>query len=417
MVDQRDQVVTDRAAREAWQSAAALLGMSNRAAPDVLVALRERLEERNRMHQELADLAERDGADRSSPISQLLALAEQAFTDRHTLVQAIAEIRTAMDLPVDGDQEQLLGKLRTLRTGWYGEIRQALGVHPNATHDDVLTVIADRNRELRDAQEQGAGVAFAGRLRQALGMRQETTHHQIMDEIVELRLKTKTAHLLADRLEQPRDTPVADLLEIVAGQRAESERTRAAYERDGALSSEEVGLLRELAEEVRAALELPTTARNQAVLNRIGNLQATRAQHETAESDLREQVAGMHAALQARLGLPLAADWPDILAAVEKAAGPRVETMTQEEWDRQNAARQDALRTVMDLWAQYRLGDEPDAESLVAMAAYVATGDLSLIHDANSQRIARTYDLRRAELGLSGGAVDGARWTPGDQHG
>lgn len=398
-------------AREAMLSVAAQLGMSNRPLHDVLVAMTERLQERDHLHQVVADIAEAGGVDRQAPVRDLtnrvremsgqapmpaqlaqivgvdpsspardtLSRIRQLVADRADLAQAVADVKDALGVPLEATQGTLLDRIRRV-------LDRAAG-----TQDVGPEVGA----------QQGAGVAFAGRLRQALGLRQETTHQQIMDAVAELRLHTKTAGLLADELGATRDTPVRQLLEHVRGIRLESETARGMYERDGGLSAEQAGLLLELAQEVRSALELPAEARNAAVLNRIANLQATRAQHEESERELREREQGMLTALASRLGL-FDPEWMDVLAAVEKAVAPAVETITMEEAERQRDGRRGAIAAVLELW---RGQDLPAVDDLVAIAEYLLTGDAEPAVRATAAMMDRSRPA----------SVDGARWTPGDR--
>lgn len=397
MADQREQV-TDREAREAWLSAAAQLGMANRPVPDVMRVLTERLQERDHLHQVVADVAEAGGVSRQAPIRDLTnrvaELTGQAPVPRQ--LEEIAEVKPGTPAREVLDRIRQMVADRTALVSALRDVKDALGVPLEATQDTLLDRIAD----LRVAQDQAAentirgGVAFSGRLRQVLGLRQETTHQQIMDRVAELKLQTKTAVLLADALAQPRDTPVKDLLEIVAGQRAESEQ---------------VGLLRELAHEVRAALELPATSTNRAVLNRIGHLQATRAQYADTERNLREGAAGIFAELRARLALPEEAGWPEILEAVEAAARPHV--ITVEEVERQHAERLGAIGRVLELWREHHLGEVPAVDDMVALAEYLVTGDTSTAIRAQEAAMERAQRYQQTQ------SVDGARWTPGDSTG
>lgn len=334
------QAVEERRYRELWLSVAGMVGKSNQAPQDVLAALMARLQERDELHQGVADIAEKTGHNRDAPIGDLLQIV--------------------------------------------GELAQA-----------------------------EPGVAFANRVRQALGLQQETTHRDIVDAIADLQRRTKTADLLADLVNQRRGAPVKVLLdevrklaeaaapgqseavhrqrqlahtlgmdpgatwgqlfEVARQLRDQEDTARSMIDRDGMATSEEVGLMRELAEEVRTALELPPEARNAAVLNRIANLQATVA-------DLTE---------------------------------PPVETVTMEEVERQRETRLGALTKTLELWRTHQMGDVPGVEDLVAMAEWLVSGDTGPAAAANDAMVRRGLEHQRQQ----GGVVDGARWTPGDHVG
>lgn len=363
MVEQRDGN-TDRRYQEAFLSVAAQLGMANRAPHDVLVALTDRLTERDHLHQVVADIAEAGGVRRDSPVRDLtdqvremsgqapmpLQLTEivgmdhatpartvlqairQALSDREALVNLVADVKRQLQVPLEADAATLM----------------------HAVYD------------LQDQAKQGNGVAFAGRIRQALGLRQEATHQQIVDAIAELLLKTKMTALLADRLDM-RGAGAPQLLERVGALRTAAEAAEEMYGPDSP-RAEDLALYRELAEEVRSALELPPESRNAAVLNRIANLQATVA-------DLTE---------------------------------PVVETLTMDEVARQREERRTAIGQVLEMWREHQMGDVPSVDDLVAMAEYLVSGDTQPAAAVNDLMVRRAMDRQQ------GGPVDGARWTPGD---
>ena len=91
---------------------------------------------------------------------------------------------------------------------------------------------------------------------------------------------------------------------------------------------------------------------------------------------------------------------------------PADREMTMEESERQRQQRQEALHTVMDLWSQHRLGeDPPSAEDLVALSSYLSTGDITLAQDVQRQRLAIIAEERRRYEREHQGAPDAARWT------
>jgi chorismate mutase len=313
-------------AREAMLSVAAQLGMSNRPLHDVLVAMTERLQERDHLHQVVADVAEAGGVDRQAPVRDL--------TNR------VREMSGQAPMPA--------------------QLAQIVGVDPSSPARDTLSRIRQLVADRADLAQAVADV------KDALGVPLEATQGTLLDRI-----------------------------------RRVLDRARGMYERDGEVSAEQVVLLLELAQEVRSALELPAEARNAAVLNRIANLQATRAQHEESERELREREQGMLTALASRLGL-FDPEWMDVLAAVEKAIAPAVETITMEEAERQRDGRRGAIAAVLELW---RGQDLPARDDLVAIAEYLLTGDAEPAVRATAAMMDRSRPA----------SVDGARWTPGDR--
>jgi hypothetical protein len=74
---------------------------------------------------------------------------------------------------------------------------------------------------------------------------------------------------------------------------------------------------------------------------------------------------------------------------------------------RRREQRHDALRAVMDLWAQHRLGEEPGLPDLVATAEWVATGDTSPLERLDAALGQRALAARRTD------PPDAATWSPG----
>lgn len=202
-------------AREAMLSVAAQLGMSNRPLHDVLVAMTERLQERDHLHQVVADIAEAGGVDRQAPVRDLTnrvremsgqapmpaQLAQIVGVDPATPArETLQRIRQVI-----ADREDLANAM--------ADLKDALGVPLEATQGTLF----DRIR--RVLERAGGNDREDGEIRQALGVPREMPHQHVVGRIGELRLHTKAADLLADRLDMDRKTGLTQLLEAVTSLR------------------------------------------------------------------------------------------------------------------------------------------------------------------------------------------------------
>lgn len=119
---------------------------------------------------------------------------------------------------------------------------------------------------------------------------------------------------------------------------------------------------------------------------------------------LGEGVSARQALTEIKVLLALPADTThrQVVRAVQDAVQPQV--MTVEEVVRQRTARQEALHTVMDLWQQHQLSEDPPAmDDLVTAAEWLATGDTSAV-----ERLRRlVMEQSRSRSG------DAASWAPG----
>lgn len=104
------------------------------------------------------------------------------------------------------------------------------------------------------------------------------------------------------------------------------------------------------------------------------------------------------------LGLPADASHRAVLDAVQAVAFGQPQVMTEERAERQRTARQEALHTVMDLWAQHRLGEDPPMDDLVLAAEWLSSGDLSTV-----LQIRKLYATGQPGVCTS---TDAATWAP-----
>lgn len=146
---------TDRRYQEAFLSVAAQLGMSNRAPNDVLIALTDRLTERDHLHQVVADIAEAGGVDRQAPVRDL--------------TNQVREMTGQAPMPL--------------------QLAEIVGVDPSTPARETL----QRVRELQ------AGTKTADLLADELGRPRGTPVGRLLEHVSQLRVEAEAARSMIDR--------------------------------------------------------------------------------------------------------------------------------------------------------------------------------------------------------------------------
>lgn len=205
---------------------------------------------------------------------------------------------------------------------------------------------------------------------------------QLMVQLAEIR----------ERLALPADLPHEELLAWLEEARKASANTDEAFRDLTRGANEAAGQLRQ----IRELWGLSARATHQDVYD-----------HQREVKLAVDSARVAHQRLESLLGLPNAG-WETLLDAVaELVESTKVQTLTAEEAERQRLARQEALHTVMDLWQQHPLGEDPPAmDDLVLAAEWLSTGDITAVVQVRELYV----DRARSDAVSS----DAMTWTPGD---